>query len=82
MKKKGLRNHILIRLHTKKCFSQGHMLLERLQTGVPGHLKGEIKKTLQQLLKEELVLHYGKTKHGDAYQLNIEKLSEIENEIY
>jgi len=30
-------------------------------------------------MKEELVLFYGKTKHGDAYQLNIKKLKEIED---
>ena len=41
-----------------------------------------MKDVLEDLIKEGLVLHYGRTKHGDAYQLNIKKLKEIEEIIF
>jgi hypothetical protein len=41
-----------------------------------------VKEVLEDLIKEELVVFYGKTKHGDAYQLNIKKLKEIEEYIF
>ncbi|MFT4297731.1 MAG: hypothetical protein ACMXX5_00905 [Candidatus Woesearchaeota archaeon] len=53
-------------------------MYERLTSGIPPHLKGFVEEVLKDLVKEELVLFYGKTKHGDAYQLNIKKLNEIE----
>jgi hypothetical protein len=37
---------------------------------------------LGDLIKEGFVVHYGKTKHGLAYQLNIKKLKEIEGLIF
>jgi len=37
---------------------------------------------LDDLIKENLVIHYGRTKHGDAYQLNVQKLKEIEEIIF
>jgi len=45
-------------------------------------LKGYIDDVLKELIKEELVIFYGKTKHGDAYQLNVKKLKEIEDLIF
>lgn len=65
-------------MYTKQAFSKGHLLYERLQSGVPVHLQGFVEEVLNELLKEEIVLFYGKTKYGDAYQLNIQKLKEIE----
>ena len=53
-------------------------MVERLQSGIPSHLQGFVKDVLDDLVKEELVVLYGKTKFGDAYQLNIVKLREIE----
>lgn len=76
-----VRRSILGKLHSAKCWHKGHMLFERFKSGLPGHLKGDVDSVLRDLLKEELVLFYGKTKHGDAYQLNIKKLKEIEDAI-
>ena len=76
-----IKKNILKRLYTNQAFSKGHLLYERLASGIPPHLKGFVKVVLEDLLKEELVLHYGKTKYGDAYQLNIKKLKEIEQSI-
>ena len=73
-----IKRNILKKLRSHKAFSKGHMLFERLQTSIQPHLKGFVKEVLNDLVKENLVLFYGKTKHGDAYQLNIKKLKEIE----
>jgi len=77
-----IRNNIIKKLYAHGAFSKGHMLYERLQSGIPPHLAGFVDYILQELVKEGLVLHYGKTKHGDAYQLNIKKLEEIEKIIF
>ncbi len=76
---KKIRNQIIKKLYYQKAFSKGHLLYERLTSGIPSHLKGFVEEVLNDLIKEELVIFYGKTKYGDAYQLNIKKLKEIED---
>lgn len=73
-----IRVTILDKLYAKECWTKGHMLFERLKSSMPGHLRGNVKYVLKDLMKDELFLFYGKTKHGDAYQLNIKRLKEIE----
>jgi len=73
-----IKKNILKKLYSNQAFSKGHLLFERLQSGIPSHLQGFVKDVLDDLVKEELVVLYGKTKFGDAYQLNIGKLREIE----
>ena len=73
-----LRKNIIKKLYSAKAFSKGHLLFERLQHGIPSHLVGFVKEVLKGLIKEGIVLYYGKTKYGDAFQLNIKKLKEIE----
>ncbi|MFT7615853.1 MAG: hypothetical protein ACI8Y7_000680 [Candidatus Woesearchaeota archaeon] len=77
-----IQKHIIKKLYVHNAFTHGHILYERLQSGVPRHLQGLIKPGLKELLKENLVLLYGKTKYGLAYQLNITKLKEIEDIIF
>ena len=77
-----IKRNILKKLYSKQIFGKGHLLYERLKTSIPPHLKGFIKEILKDLLREELVLIYGKTKHEYAYQLNIKKLREIEELIF
>ncbi len=74
---KKIRNQIVKKLYYKKAFSKGHLLYERLTSGIPVHLKGFVDEVLNDLIKEEIVIYYGKTKYGDAYQLNVKKLKEI-----
>ena len=74
-----IKRNILKKLYSNQAFSKGHLLYERLASGIPSHLKGYVKGALDDLIKNELVLFYGMTKHGDAYQLNIKKLKEIED---
>ena len=68
---------ILYKLLNNKCFSKGHMLEERVVSGVPKHERGRAKDILKQAVKQSLVLIYGNTSHGLAYQLNIQRLNEI-----
>lgn len=77
-----IKKNILKRLYSKQAFSKGHLLFERLNSGVPSHLQGFVKDVLEDLIREGLVLFYGKTKHGNAFQLNIKKLKEIEEIIF
>lgn len=74
-----IRKTIVRKLYAKRAFSKGHLLFERLQSGIPAHLTGYVKEVLDVLVKDGIVLYYGKTKHGDAYQLNISRLKEIED---
>ena len=73
-----IKKNIIKRLYSNHAFSKGHLLYERLTSGIPSHLTGFVKDVLEDLIKEGLVLHYGRTKYGDAYQLNIKKIKEIE----
>jgi len=73
-----IKKNILKKLYSHNAFSKGHLLYERLKSGIPPHLEGFVKDVIEDLMKERLVLFYGKTKYGNAYQLNIKKLKEIE----
>ena len=68
---------IVRKLYAKRAFSKGHILLERLQHGIPPHYRGFVKEIIGVLIKEKIIVYYGRTKYGDAYQLNIEKLKDI-----
>ncbi len=77
-----IKKNIIKRLYSSQAFSKGHLLYERLTSGIPSHLTGFVKDILEDLIREGLVLHYGRTKYGDSYQLNIKKLKEIEEIIF
>ena len=77
-----IKKNIIKRLYANKAFSKGHLLYERLTSGIPPHLAGFVEQVLDDLVKEGLVIHYGRTKYGNAYQLNIDKLKEIEEIIF
>ena len=77
-----IKKTVIRKLYSNQAFKKGHLLFERLQSGIEPHLIGYVKDVLKDLIKEELVVYYGKTKHGDAYQLNIKKLKEIEEIVF
>ena len=77
-----IKRTILKKLYSAKAFRKGHLLLETLQSGLPAHFIGFVKDILKDLIKERLVVYYGKTSHGLAYQLNIKELAEIERTIF
>ena len=66
-----IKKNIIKRLYANKAFSKGHLLYERLTSGIQPHLAGFVRQVIEDLVKEGLVLYYGRTKHGDAYQLNV-----------
>ncbi len=77
-----IKRNIIKKLYAKKAFRKGHLLFDTLKSGIPKHLEGFVGDALEQLIKEGLVVSYGKTKYGTAYQLNIENLKEIEEIIF
>ena len=77
-----IKKNIIKRLYANKAFSKGHLLYERLTSGIPPHLIGFVNQVLDDLVKEDLVICYGRTKYGDAYQLNVQRLKEIEEIIF
>ena len=76
-----IKKNIVKKLYAYGAFTHGHLLLERLQNGIPSHLAGFVKEVLADLVREEIVLFYRRTKHGDAYQLNMKRLKDIEEMI-
>ncbi len=79
---KKIRLTILRKLYAKGAWGKGHLLFERLQSGMPPHLYGFVKDVLKDLVKGNFIIFYGKTLHGDAYHLNIAKKVEIEKELF
>lgn len=79
---KLIQRNILKKLYANKAFAKGHLLYKRLQSGIPKHLVGFVPEILQGLIKKGLVFYYGRTRYGDAYQLNIQKLKEIEEIVF
>ena len=77
-----MRKKIIKKLYSVKAFMKGHLLFERLKGGIPPHLTGYIKYVLKDLIKQGIVINYGKTKYGNAFQLNIKRLEEIEEIIF
>ena len=77
-----IRKNIIKKLYAHNSFRNSHLVFERLKSGIPKHLSGFVGEILSDLIKDQLVLFYGKTKHGNAYQLNIDKLDEIKKIIF
>jgi len=77
-----IKKNIVKKLYSMKAFSKGHLLFERLKHGIPTHLAGFVKDVLKDLIREGIVIYYGKTAYGDAFQLNYKKLKEIEGIIF
>jgi len=53
-----------------------HLSFEDLQRGFPSHVKGNVKKRLKELIRENLILHHP-TSYGTQYSLNPQSLKEI-----
>lgn len=56
-----IKKTIIRKLYTKRAFTKGHMLLERLQSGMPPHLTGFVSYILKDLIKQRIVKYYGST---------------------
>lgn len=69
---------IIRKLYSANCWGRGHMLIERFKSGLPGHFKGDVNAIVEDLVKKQIILVYGRTKFGVAVYLNIQKKSEID----
>lgn len=65
-------------LYSAKCWGTGHMLVVRLKSGLPGHLRGDVDAVLDFLIKQGIICVYGRTKHGLAIYLNQKRMQDIE----
>jgi len=68
---------LLYKLLNNRCFRKGHMLIERVISGVPKSERGRAKSILKSAVRKSWIIIYGNTSHGVAYQLNIELLDAI-----
>lgn len=69
---------IIRKLYSSNCWGKGHMLVERFKSGLPAHFRGDVKSVVEDLVKKEIILVYGRTQHGLAVYLNIKKKDEID----
>lgn len=69
---------IIRKLYSANCWGKGHMLIDRFKSGLPGHFKGDVNTVVEDLLKKEIIVVYGRTKHRLAVHLNIQKKKEID----
>jgi len=60
-----------------KWGNKGHTPIENVGKGFPKHLRGEIKKLVDDLIKKEFLIK-AKHNYGEGVSLNISKLKEIE----
>lgn len=69
---------ILYRLYGQgKWDNHGHTPIDNAAKGFPKHLIGEVRKTIDKLVKQKLLIK-AKHNYGDGISLNSEKLKEIE----
>jgi thiamine kinase-like enzyme len=73
---------ILKKLHRGSCWGKGHMLIRNVQSIAPAHMRSYAKEMLKKLVKQRLVVVYGRTKYGLAVHLNIAKKREIEEILF
>ncbi|MAE43010.1 hypothetical protein CMO93_04515 [Candidatus Woesearchaeota archaeon] len=71
-----VKGKILHKLTRKGKFEHSHTALDNLQKGFPSEMKGRVKDTAQDLIKEE-ILHLKKTGYGKQVSINVEKIDKI-----
>jgi len=64
---------VIRKLYSAGCWGKGYMLVDRCKSGLPPHLRGIVSKAVKELVKQEIVCVYGRTKHGLAVYLNVTK---------
>jgi len=67
---------ILEKLYRNRIIDAKHISYDDLVTGSPKHVRGDIKKKLQKLIKANLVLQHP-TSYGMQYTLNSKRLVDI-----
>ena len=77
MEKEQLKGFIVKKLFHHSYIGGRHTDIENLKKGLPGYVKGDIKKAAAELIKEE-VLMPKQTSYGLHVSLNLRKREEIE----
>ncbi|TAL57995.1 MAG: hypothetical protein EPN86_00980 [Nanoarchaeota archaeon] len=72
-----LKKIILRKLYRHRVIGGKHTAVEHLSKGLPKHLVGEAKITIDELIKEELIIPKS-TNYGLHISLNPRKIQEIE----
>ena len=67
---------VLEKLYRNRIIDAKHISFEDLVTGSPKHVRGDIKKKLQKLVKVNLILQHP-TSYGMQYTLNSKRLDDI-----
>ncbi len=67
---------VLEKMYRNRIIDAKHISFEDLVTGSPKHVRGDIKKKLQKLIKINLVLQHP-TSYGMQYTLNSKRLEDI-----
>jgi DNA-binding PadR family transcriptional regulator len=73
-----LKREILQKMYSQAVWEKGHVLEDTIAHAVRRDQRGSVYYALKELVKEGLVKVYGQSRHGTAYQLNIEKKADIE----
>ncbi|MEM3425943.1 MAG: hypothetical protein QXI42_09105 [Thermoproteota archaeon] len=71
-----IKNHILFKLHWRKCWGGKHTAIESVKKGVPKHLGGRYMDMVEELVKEGLLLSKP-TAYGLQISLNPRRREEI-----
>jgi len=66
----------LEKLYRNRIIDAKHISFEDLVTGSPKHVRGDIKKKLQKLVKVNLILQHP-TSYGMQYTLNSKRLDDV-----
>lgn len=67
---------VLEKLYRNRIIDAKHISFEDLVTGSPKHVRGDIKKKLQKLVKVNLILQHP-TSYGMQYTLNSKRLDDV-----
>ncbi len=77
MEKGQLKGFIVKKLFYHGYIGGRHTDIENLKKGLPGHLKGDIKKAAKELIREQIIITKP-TSYGLHVSLNPDKRKEIE----
>jgi len=72
---------ILRRMFNDNKIGTRHLTLQDLQRGFPTHEESNVKRKLEDLVEENIILHHT-TDHGDEYSVNPQSLDEIEEVLF
>ena len=70
-----IQRHILKKLYKIRAMGAKHFRIDNLVSGVPSHVRGTLKKEIENLIRKDYIRLYNRSK--GALHLNLDKLPEI-----